>query len=294
MVSVPAKKHSEHLPMPELPEVETIKRDLEKLLDGKTVRNLTVKDTTVLTGISPKGTPRRNVKPDQIKSNIVGKKISCFHRRGKYLIMEFTDQSALIFHLRMTGQIRIGMCSQIDRMSIEFERRPNLNLHFIDQRRFGDVVYSKYWRDEEFIRSLGIEPLNGHLTAPLLKQKFRRRSAPIHSLLLNQHLISGLGNIYAAESLFHAGINPHRAAGRVPLSRLEGLCTAIQMILKKSIGHRGYSMNTYVDAFGRKGSTQKFTAVYDKEGKPCVVCGNSLKRSVISGRGVVYCPICQK
>lgn len=278
--------------MPELPEVETIKRDLEKLLPGKIIRQIEVKDPTVLTGISPNGGPFRKVSADSFKKNVIGKHLSRFHRRGKYLIMEFSDQTALIFHLRMTGQLVVRQPSSRERIVFYFDE--GLPLCFADTRRFGEIFFSCDWKKEPRINSLGVEPLNGSFTVNLLKEKLKDRSAKIHSLLLDQRIVAGIGNIYAAEALFLAGIRPNKTAGRLSKMEVEKLVNALKKVLNDSIEHRGYTMNSYLDANGQKGNTQEFALVYGKQGESCVNCGGKILRKVISGRGVAYCAVCQK
>ena len=278
--------------MPELPEVETIRRDLEKTLPGKTILSVDVRDLSVLTGIGPSGKPRRKVSPEEFKGRVEGKTVAGVARRGKYLILEFADEGALIFHLRMTGQILLNPPAYRERLNLTFT--DGKTLYFSDRRRFGEVLWTPDWEKEPCIRSLGIEPLNGSLTALLLKGFFRKRTAPIHSILLNQKLVSGLGNIYVTEALFQAGIRPSKPCGQISRGKLESLVVSIREILLKSVEHRGYSMNTYVDLMGEKGRSQLFSAAYGKEGRPCVRCQNVLKRKVLGGRGVVYCSRCQR
>jgi len=270
--------------MPELPEVETIKRDLEKNLTGHIVTQLLVEDPRIIA--------RQNIKISNLAQSILNKKISQFHRRGKYLTMEFVDGSALIFHLRMTGQLLFQNGGGKVRATIHFNH--GKKLFFKDHRRFGEIQYSKDWKNEKSIASLGIEPLNGSLTAEFLRENFKGRSASIHSLLLNQNIVCGIGNIYAAEALFRAHIRPTRKAKSLRMDELNWLVTSIQQVLNASIQNRGYSMNTYVDALGKKGKTQLFTQVYGKEGCPCSNCKNPLKKTKISGRGVTYCHQCQR
>jgi formamidopyrimidine-DNA glycosylase len=278
--------------MPELPEVETIRRDLEGLLVGKKIERLEVNDHAVLTGISSQGRPRRKVSVQEFRRNVLGRKIQGFFRRGKYLIMKFSDGTSLIFHLRMTGQIILSRPEGRERLWMAFD--DGKTLCFADRRRFGEIFCSRDWEKEPALSSLGIEPLNGKLTASFLKKIFKGRKAPVHSLLLNQKVISGLGNIYATESLFQSGILPARPAGRISEERLRKLACAIRSVLEKSIQNRGYSMNTYVDALGRKGRSQLFTAAYGKEGEACPLCGKPLKRKALAGRSAVHCGNCQK
>lgn len=278
--------------MPELPEVETIRRDLEKHLQGCSILSFQVNDPRILSGFLPSGKPRRVVKVSQLSQEVIGKKISQFHRRGKYLAMEFLDQTALIFHLRMTGQLLLQKEKEKSRATLIFDNGKKLS--FVDRRRFGEIQYSKDWKNEKSIHSLGIEPLNGHLTAEFMKKSFSGRSASIHSLLLNQSMICGIGNIYAAEALFRAHIRPWRKGGSLHSNELTPLVQAIRQVLEDSIKNRGYSMSTYVDALGKKGKSQLFTQVYGKEGHPCPACKTTLKKIKISARGVTYCPHCQK
>lgn len=278
--------------MPELPEVETIRRDLQKFLTHKIIQEVKVWDPTALTGISPNGKPFRKITVAQFKENVIGKEIRDFFRKGKYLIMEFRNGDALMIHLRMTGQLLIQEPTGRERVIFFFNQgKP---LCFIDRRRFGEIVYSINWKEESAIRNLGVEPLNGAFSASFLKQAFRHLKCAVHSALLNQKIVSGLGNIYATEALFEAGIKPTRSAGRISLAQLEKLAQAIRKVLRKAILRRGYSLATYVDVLGKKGRSQLFSMAYGKEGMPCPRCKSLMMRTVLSSRGVVYCPTCQK
>ncbi len=277
--------------MPELPEVETIRRDLEAALLKKTIESVFVKDPSALTGIGPAGKPRRNVTPLLFANQVSNKIISRFDRRGKYLVMEFGDGTAIIFHLRMTGQLLLNPPAYKERIMFNFT--DGHKLYFSDRRRFGEAVYVERWREDSAIRALGVEPTEKNLTGEYLKKVFDGRKTPVHSALLNQSLVSGLGNIYVTEALYDSGIRPLKHAGKIPAQKLETLAASINKIIKKSIEHRGYSMNTYVDAMGKKGRSQMFSRAYGKEGLPCPKCGTIFRRAVITGRGVVFCPKCQ-
>jgi len=278
--------------VPELPEVETIRRDLETILLERTIQSLQVKDLSVLTGIGPKGQPRRRISAPQFKSKILGKTVQKFDRRGKYLIMEFSDGTALVFHLRITGQLLVAPLNYPERIRFDFDE--GQRLYFTDRRRFGEVIFSENWKALPEIVSLGVEPINEALSGEYLKSIFRGRSAPIHSILLNQKLVSGLGNIYVTEALFQAGLRPKRPCGKIPFSKLSELSQSIRQVIADSIEHRGYSMNTYVDAMGKKGRSQLFSKAYGKDGLPCPRCGATFKRIVLAGRGAVFCPRCQE
>lgn len=277
--------------MPELPEVETLRRDLEPVLLNRTIRSIEVQDAKALTGIGPRGEPRRDVTAAHFKESVLGRKVGALKRRGKYLIIEFIDKTAVIIHLRMTGQLLL-QAPPLWRVRFSFDE--GFDLYFADRRRFGEVTFCEDWEKDPSLRLLGIEPANGNLSGEYLKKVFQGRKAPIHSILLSQKLVSGLGNIYVTEALYKAGLRPRKACGRIPLEKLSRLARSISEVLKNSIENRGYSMNTYVDALGKKGRSQLFSLAYGKGGSPCPRCETIFKRVVISGRGVVFCPTCQK
>lgn len=278
--------------MPELPEVETIRQDLQLSLSGTEILSIDVPDPTVLTGFLPNGKPRWNVSVRDFSTPVLNKKLTHFYRRGKYLIAELEPPAAILLHLRMTGQLLLGNPDSYVRLS--FKLSNNKSLHFSDRRRFGEIRYVTDWQKDPTILKLGIEPLQGQLTPMKLKNLFKNRKASIHSLLLNQKMISGLGNIYAAEALYLAGIKPQRRASRIRRHELERLSQTITQVIQDSIHHRGYSMATYVDLLGQKGKSQLFSKVYGKESQPCAVCRKPLKKTKLAGRSAVYCPNCQK
>lgn len=278
--------------MPELPEVETIRRDLERSLSGKIIQKCTVRDRSVLTGIGPSGKPIYSVRQEDFIRQVSNQKIQKFLRRGKYLVVEFSSGAGLVFHLRMTGQLLEEPPQYPERIAFHFT--DGNMLYFADRRRFGTVRYSAHWQTLPEILALGPEPLSSEFTSAYLLQKFNRKNAPVHAALLNQSLVAGIGNIYAAEALFLAGIRPQRQAAKVKTLEAEKLCQTVRCVLEESIRHRGYSMRNYVDTLGRKGRSQLFSKVYGKEGLPCPQCQTTLLRQVIGGRSAVYCKICQK
>ena len=278
--------------MPELPEVETIRRDLSSALLRRTVQSIQVKDPFVLTGIGPNGKPRRRVKTAEFEKQILGKRIESFDRRAKYLAMVFSDSTALVFHLRMTGQMLLEAPKYSERIRFDFDGEKSL--YFADRRRFGEVVFSEDWEKEPEIAALGVEATHRDLSGEYLRTAFRGRSAPVHSILLSQKYVSGLGNIYVTEALFAAGIRPTKPCGRIADDKLEALSKSIRQVISQSIEHRGYSMSTYVDALGKKGRSQLFSKAYGKEGLPCPRCKTLFKRVVLGGRGVVFCKSCQR
>jgi len=278
--------------MPELPEVETIRHDLQKRLVGSRIMSVLVPDPTVLTGILPNRKPRWDVSVENFRNCVINRKLTRFSRKGKYLIAELDNRTAIILHLRMTGQLLLENPDAYVRLT--FQLNDNKFLHFSDRRRFGEIRHVLDWTKDPTLQTLGIEPGNRDLTADKLKILLQCRKSTIHSLLLNQKIICGLGNIYAAEALYLAGIRPQRRSNRIKKQELNRLSWAINQVIQDSIKNRGYSMATYVDLLGRKGRSQLFTKVYGKESQPCSICHNPLKKTVLAGRSAVYCPECQK
>ena len=278
--------------MPELPEVETIKNGLAPFLLGQFIQAIAIRDPTVISGILPSGKPRWNIQADDFKKWVVGKRIQQILRRGKYLLFTLGDQDALMIHLRMTGQLVFKAVPETARAILYFNQSEPL--YFCDQRRFGEIRYLKSWRDEKAIQNLGPEPFDKTFNGVYLQSKLKNRSAPVHSILLNQSILAGLGNIYAAESLYMAGIAPQRKAGRISIEKLNLLCDCVKKVLLASIKNRGFSMRNYRDVHGEKGRSQDSALVYGRERQPCRQCGNTLKKRTLAGRGVVFCPKCQK
>lgn len=278
--------------MPELPEVETIRRDLSARILNKTIRDVAVLDLTLLTGHPLRGKLHRKLTVEDFRGRVKGRTIRNLGRRGKYIIMELADETALILHLRMTGQLLLSAPSIRERAVFEFT--DGSKLWFVDRRRFGEILHTPDWRNEKCLRGLGIEPLEGELDSAFLKKAFLKRDTPIHSALLNQQILAGLGNIYVVEALHRAKIHPARKAGKISEEQRGRLAESIKNVLEESIRNRGYSMHTYVDALGKKGRSQLFSLAYGKEGKPCTFCGTLMRRKVLTGRGVVFCPSCQK
>jgi len=275
--------------VPELPEVETIRRDLARLLPGRTLLNVSVADPAALTGHRTRPDPAAVA--DFIR-RAEGGTVRELLRRGKYLIMEFTDGGAILFHLRMTGQLIVSQPDGSERLRLGFSG--GRTLCFRDRRRLGEALFCRDWREHPRIAGLGAEPLNGGWGAEALGKILRGRTAPIHPVLLNQKLVSGIGNIYATEALHRAGILPDRPAGKIRRGEIAVLAGAVRDVLARSVRNRGTSMDTYVDALGRKGRSQLFTAVYGKAGGDCPACHAKIRKKILGGRGVSYCPGCQR
>lgn len=270
--------------MPELAEVETIVGDLRKVLTGQALRGFS---TELASAIWP------NLRAF---SKIKGKAVKEVKRRGKFLIFFLEQDSVVAIHLRMSGRLFLRKISDD---KVPFERHcfifSDTSLRFSDQRKFGRIWFSDLRNYEKVsgIAKLGIEPLQPDFTCERFIGMVNDRNTTIKKLLLDQTVISGIGNIYADESCFFAGIRPDRAVKNISKKDLKKIHEGIGMVLKKAINNRGTSMADFLDPFGYKGHNQRSLNVYGREGLPCRNCGEILKKIRHAGRGTVYCGRCQ-
>ena len=274
--------------MPELPEVEVSRQGLLPFLPGRRIVEAVFR------------APRlRHEIPGQLSSRLAGLRIDGILRRGKYLLFDCESRQHggwLILHLGMSGSLRLvapGTPPQKhDHVDLVFE---NTTLRFRDPRRFGTLL----WHEGDDIEAhpliaiMGIEPLTDAFNADWLYDQTRRRSMPIKPLLMDSHFVVGIGNIYASESLFSAGISPLRAANRIGRKRYEKLIPAIKQTLAESIAAGGSSVRDYVHSDGGAGCFQLSCAVYDRAGEPCPACGQPVRVIRQAGRSTFYCPRCQ-
>lgn len=283
--------------MPELPEVETIARGLAKRVTGDVIES-------VWLGSKPE--PLKSSAGD-IVDTLEGSRIVSVGRMGKHIVFGLAkgsrnkqvrskpakavgDRAQWIVHLGMTGQMLV--CppeAEIEKHTHAIAKlKSGRELRFVDPRRFGRLSVA---RNGDF-QTVGVEPLDVDLAR--FVSLFKGRKTPIKSALLNQKLLRGVGNIYADESLFRAGIRPRRRANTITGEQLARLYPAVRQVLKEAIKLGGSSVSDYVDADGEKGFFQLRHRVYGREGEACLVCGTSIKRIVIAGRSSHYCPRCQK
>ncbi|MEK7403939.1 MAG: bifunctional DNA-formamidopyrimidine glycosylase/DNA-(apurinic or apyrimidinic site) lyase [Acidobacteriota bacterium] len=259
--------------MPELPEVETIARALAPRLRGRRILQARFFSPLIVAG-----------RPKDIRTRIEGRTIRGLRRRGKFLLIEFDDGPALTIHLGMTGALLWdGTPGPHTRALFTLDGG---RLVYDDIRQFGRIA-SGAGR----LARLGPEPLD--ISAAELAALLARRRGRIKPLLLDQRFLAGLGNIYADEILFRAGIHPRAVAARLSAARVRRLHKAMREVLQAAIADRGSSISDYVDADGRQGSYQLKHRVYRKTGQPCPVCQAKIKRVVVAGRGTHYCPRCQ-
>jgi formamidopyrimidine-DNA glycosylase len=271
--------------MPELPEVETIRRRLAPELVGLRAEAVVVLDAR---WCSPLG-------PADIADAVEGRRLEALLRRGKYLDWAFEDEVHLLMHLRMTGALLLDPlgASPYVRVSMRFsgERR----LVFVDPRRFGtgELVFGDTAREALFAARLGVEPFSDAFTPAALRALARGRRAPIKPFLLDQRQVAGVGNIYADEALFRAGVHPLRPAGSLRPAQYGLLRDSVRDALAAGIDARGASIDDYRDPDGVRGSFQDRFLVHLREDEPCVTCGTPIRKLVVGGRGTYVCTHCQ-
>lgn len=272
--------------VPELPEVETIRTDLEPLVAGQVIARVEIEPATLhlLVGDIPM---------EEVRARLEGHCIQSLGRRGKYLLFKIVDDGWFVVHLRMTGRIIWRPSDAPDepyqRASISFEG--GHDLRWSDLRKFGT------WRFLDdlapLLAKLGPEPIDETFTWPRFREAVSGRSGPIKAVLLDQRRMSGLGNIYVDEALFRAGVRPDTHANDVSVAAMKRLHVACREVLEMGIANRGASFKDYVDGEGRQGTQQMHVLVFRRDGKPCYTCGTVIERNVVGGRGTHFCPRCQ-
>jgi len=274
--------------MPELPEVETVKKSLEGLITG-----LIIKDVDLF---MPKIVKLPS--PQSFTETLAGKTIKKLGRRGKYLLIHLSDKHTLVIHFRMTGRLVYSPpgTSPGKHTHAVFRLSNGHELHFSDMRQFGRMALLETDRLDTLagLKDLGVEPLSEEFTREFLKKQLKRRRVKIKPLLLDQTFIAGLGNIYADESLHRARINPEKTAVNLTAREIALLYRAIRDVLEEGIANRGTTFRDYVDGMGQTGSNKEALRVYDREDKPCLSCGKPIVRTRLGGRSSYYCPRCQK
>ncbi|TMH86945.1 MAG: bifunctional DNA-formamidopyrimidine glycosylase/DNA-(apurinic or apyrimidinic site) lyase [Betaproteobacteria bacterium] len=270
--------------MPELPEVEITRRGIEPLVLGKTI-----------TGVAVRNPNLRQRVPRKLARTLVGQRVKRVMRRGKYLLFE-CDTGSLIVHLGMSGSLRVTESGTVprkhDHVDLVFD---GTVLRLRDPRRFGVVL----WNDGDAFRHpllarLGVEPLGEHFSPEFLYRATRGRNVGIKQLLMNASVMVGVGNIYANESLFTAGIHPRARSGRLSRARCERLVAAVREVLLAAIAAGGSSLRDFVRSDGSPGYFQQSYYVYDRAALPCRVCGAAIRVSRMGQRSSFFCATCQK
>ncbi|MCA1979666.1 MAG: bifunctional DNA-formamidopyrimidine glycosylase/DNA-(apurinic or apyrimidinic site) lyase [Thiobacillus sp.] len=270
--------------MPELPEVETTCRGLAPVLTGRTLASVHVRNPRLRWPV-----------PDDLEQRLAGRALRGIARRGKYLLFDFGGITQVV-HLGMSGSLRLTTAAEPpgahDHVDWSFDDGSVLRLR--DPRRFGAVLWTDDPAHHPLLAHLGPEPLSDAFDAAYLHAQCRYRSAAIKQVVMDAGVVVGVGNIYASESLFHAGIRPGTAARRLTRPACERLVAAIRRVLAAAIAAGGSSLRDYVATDGELGYFQLQTRVYDRAGLPCKICGTPIRRIVQGQRATYYCPACQR
>lgn len=262
--------------MPELPEVETVVRTLRPLLIGRRIVDAEFRQLRVLVG-----------SPHETAEALAGRRIRSIERHGKFIAIHL-DRGFLVVHLGMTGKLLVNADpTKFTHAVFTLDRGI---LHYDDQRQFGRIEYGDELPGR--VAALGPEPLEVSLAD--FTARVKARKSPIKAVLLNQAVVRGVGNIYADEALFRAGVHPKRIAAALNKDRIGRIYKAMREVLAEAIEKRGSSVSNYVDAEGRKGSFQQAHRVYQRTGEPCTKCKTKIKRIVVAQRGTHFCPKCQR
>jgi formamidopyrimidine-DNA glycosylase len=273
--------------VPELPEVETIRRQLAPLVEGHTMAQIEILDERW----------SRPLAPSELEDALRGRRIESLGRRGKYLVWSFSEDVYLAQHLRMTGGLQYEPDPEPThvRVDLRIAGRAPRRLVITDPRRFGtgELLLGTDALEEFFAARLGVEPLDKRFTAEHLRRLARRRRGPIKGLLLDQRQIAGIGNIYADEALFRAGVHPLRPAGRLSAGQHARLREALIEALQAGIEAGGASIDDFRHLDGVRGSFQDRFLVHLRAGEPCLRCGGTIVKIVVAGRGTYVCESCQ-
>jgi formamidopyrimidine-DNA glycosylase len=272
--------------MPELPEVETIRRQLAPHLEGRTITEVEILD--------PRWT--RPTAPEKVAEQLRGGVITQVGRSGKYLVWSLSGDRHLLMHLRMTGTLLFDPAVEPRHTRVRLALDDGHRLVYVDPRRFGTghLLSGSAARDAYLDARLGVEPFTAEFTTEHLRRLARGRTAPVKAFILDQKRIAGVGNIYADEALFRAGIHPLRPAGRLTASDWARLREGIEAALAAGIEAKGASIDDFRHVDGATGSFQDRFLIHTRAGQPCVRCGRAIRKIVVVGRGTYVCETCQR
>jgi len=288
--------------MPELPEVETVRRGLLPALEGRTIIHAEIRRNDL-----------RKPFPHDFAARLTRRKVIALRRRAKYILADLDSGETLVIHLGMSGRMTVHFYADKARKigtyihdtaddigkhdHVVFQTDAPARVLFNDHRRFGlmDLVSTARLEEDVLFKDIGIEPLSPGFSPKHLAKKLDGKKTPVKSALLDQRVVAGLGNIYVSEALFRAGVSPKRLAGGLKAPELVLLVRAIKKVLKDAIAAGGSSLRDHALPDGNLGEFQHHFLVYDREGKPCKLgCKDKVKRIVQAGRSTFYCPKCQK
>ena len=287
--------------MPELPEVETVRRGLDPVMTGRTILRAAVNRPDL-----------RWPLPDRMAERLTGRRVLALRRRSKYILADLSSGETLIIHLGMSGRILVAKGAATAKPGrfhhalpapekhdhVVLEMEGGARITFNDARRFGamDLWPTADLDHHRLLAGIGPEPLGNGFDETYLVARLAGRNTPVKAALLDQRVVAGLGNIYVCEVLHRTGISPLRKAGRISAARAASLVPAIRTVLSEAIAAGGSSLRDYVRADGELGYFQHAFRVYGREGAPCLTpgCGGTIRRVVQSGRSSFYCPHCQR
>ena len=274
--------------MPELPEVEVLRRSLEPVLVGERIAGIRVRNPAL----------REPVNRRRLGRLVRGRTVRALGRRAKYLLIDLEGDATLVIHLGMSGRLTLvaGEAPVAPHEHVAFRLGGGGRLAFRDPRRFGLVLAlpSRRLAADRHFAGLGIEPLGDELSGESLARLARRRRGPVKSFLMDGRLIVGVGNIYASEALHRAAIHPRRSVARISPDSWRRLAEAVGATLRQAIAEGGTTLNDFADGEGRSGYFQVSLRAYGRAGEPCPRCGRTIRRLVMSGRSTFYCPGCQR
>ncbi|MCM8799128.1 MAG: DNA-formamidopyrimidine glycosylase [Candidatus Omnitrophica bacterium] len=266
--------------MPELPEVETIRKQLEEKVLNKKILEIIVNNPKVI----------KEPKREDFIKGLSGVSIKNILRKGKLIILELSNKKSLCIHLKLTGQLIYPGRPELSRIS--FKLSDGKFLDYRDKRLLGEIRLVDDWHQLKFIKELGPEPFE--LTVDKFKELIKNKKTKIKVLLMDQSFISGIGNLYAAEALFRAKIHPLRKTDTLSDKEKELLFKEIVATLKEALQYKGSSVDQYVQLSGQPGDYIRYHKVYGRENQPCFICNTPIKRISLGGRGTYFCPKCQK
>jgi formamidopyrimidine-DNA glycosylase len=271
--------------VPELPEVETIRRQLAPLVERRVVERLDIADPRWCLPLAP----------EAVVDAVQGRRVDALRRRGKYLVWELEDEAFLLMHLRMTGTLLYDAPPGTPYERVRWVLDDGHELRFCDPRRFGtgELALGTPARDAFFAARLGLEPLDGELTGDALRRMARGRRAPVKAFLLDQRRIAGVGNIYADEALFRAGIHPLRPVGSLTRAQCDALAVAVREALAAGVAAGGATIDDFRHVDGVRGAFQNEFLVHRRRGEPCPRCAAPVVKFVAAGRGTYACESCQ-
>ncbi len=270
--------------MPELPEVETTRRGIAPHLVGRRIEAVIVRQPRLRWPV-----------PKQLRATLPGQRVEAVERRAKYLLVH-TPAGSVILHLGMSGSLRVlpGLAVAGTHDHVDWQLDSGRILRYTDPRRFGCQLWQAPGTMHALLVGLGPEPLGGEFDGGYLWKRSRGRAASVKTFLMDQKIVVGVGNIYAAEALFAGGIHPNRAAGSVSLARYERLAVEVKRILEYAITRGGMTLRDFISPDGSPGYFEQELFVYGRAGQPCKVCGTAIRAITLGQRSTFYCPRCQR